>query len=66
MLENTIDNTCAYAVRIKLDEVDPSPYQAASPVVNPGGTTMRPVTLHPRERVLNMFRPQRRPRFWRG
>ena len=34
-------------------------------IVHPGGSPMRPVRLHARKRILNMFRCEGRARLWR-
>ncbi len=47
-------------------ETDPSSNKASAPVVHPRRAVVRPLALHPRERVLDMLRPQSRPclRWW--
>ena len=46
----------------ELDEANSSPDEATAEIAHTRRTALRPVTLHPRERILDMLRTQRRPR----
>jgi hypothetical protein len=49
------------AYTLRSNQTDPRPNQAASPIPHASTPMMCPIPLHPGERVLEMFRPQRCP-----